>query len=92
MLSGEEATRAGRTGERAIWQEVKVEHACCAPFWRSTVKVSVVVLPELGGVESTESGRTTRKLLEDSEKNEPGGNGVPFTRIAVVQMKLEPER
>jgi hypothetical protein len=57
------------------------------------VKVSVsVVVPDGGSVERTVSGRTTRKVVEDSVKSEPAGRGVPFTSTAVVQMKFVPER
>jgi hypothetical protein len=60
------------------------------------VKVSGVVLPDVGIVERTESGRTTRRELEDSEKSEPAGSEMLFTPLftntAVVQIKLDPER
>lgn len=90
MLSGVSATTAGRTAVRTTWQGV--EHACGEPPWRSTVKVRVVVLPDAGSVESAESGRVTRNVLEDSEERNRVGKGVPFTKTAVVQIKLEPER
>jgi hypothetical protein len=56
------------------------------------VKVSVVVEPDVGGVERTVSGRTTRKTVEDSAESEPAGRGVPFTSTAVVQIKFDPVR
>jgi hypothetical protein len=57
------------------------------------VKVSVtVVVFNAGSVERTVSGRTTRKVVEDSVKSEPVGRGVPFTSTAVVQIKFDPER
>jgi hypothetical protein len=39
-----------------------------------------------------ESGTTTRRVLEDSEKRKFVGRGVLFTNTAVVQIKLDPER
>ena len=72
------------------------EHCWGEPFWRSTVKVSVTVLPEDGSVESTELGRTTRSELEDREETEPTGRATLvaplLTKTAVVQMKFDPER
>ena len=90
MLSGVDATSAGRTGESTSWQDVAVEQACGEPPSRSTVKVSVTAVLEEG--ESTASGRTTRKVVEDSVKSELAGRGVPFTSTAVVQIKFVPER
>ena len=95
MLSGVAATRAGRTGERTSWQD---EHDTGVVLpWRSTLKVSVVVvLPDAGNVERMESGTLTKKLLEDREERELAGRKMllePLLTItAVVQIKLDPER
>jgi hypothetical protein len=57
------------------------------------VKVNVTVVAEAAGcVERMESGRTTSSELEDREKSEPVGRGLPFTKTAVVQIKFVPER